>query len=490
MKKYFVGIDIGTQGARAILLREDGFIAGEKEYPFLMNGNSREEQSPLMWWRACMNILKELINEKRDDKNSEVKAIGVTSTSGTVIPLDDGNQPIHNALMYSDRRSGEISNLCKNAAQEYYSNKIAYTEFNASSGLCKMVWFLKYFPDKALKIKRWIHAADFITGKLSGVFGVSDQTNSLKSGFDIFSGEWPSYLFDVLHLRRDWLPEVVPSGTPIGYLKKNISSTLGLAGEVLVTSGITDGCASQIASGAVNPGDWNTTIGTTLVIKGVTRKPVIDSEGRIYNHLYPEYKVGKNKTPEGYFMPGGAGNTGADWITADFSTDKESLSAWGEKIVPTGCLSWPLMGKGERFPFIAPEAKGFFARGISREEKFVSGLEGVAYLERYAYDLIEELSGERVKAIYTAGGGSKNDLWLKIRSSVLNRPVYRMKNVSGALGAAVVAASKTGFSSLAEAVRFLVQTDIIVSPDKKLHKEYEVLYAKFLNELKKRGYIS
>src|SRR3546814_8669540 len=67
---------------------------------------------------------------------------------------------------------------------------------------------------------------------------------------------------------------------------------------------MTDGCASQVASGAVSPGTWNTTIGTTLVVKGVTRQSLNDPEGRFYSHRHPD----------GYWMPGGASNTGADWV--------------------------------------------------------------------------------------------------------------------------------------------------------------------------------
>jgi sugar (pentulose or hexulose) kinase len=83
-------------------------------------------------------------------------------------------------------------------------------------------------------------------------------------------------------------------------------------------------------------------------------------------------------------------------------------------------------------------------------------MEGVAYMERYAYEMIEHLSGEQVNAVYTAGGASNSDAWLTIRSNVLNKPIYKMKHVSGAVGAAVLAASKTHFNSVIDAVKQLV----------------------------------
>src|SRR3546814_2434857 len=86
-------------------------------------------------------------------------------------------------------------------------------------------------------------------------------------------------------------------------------------------------------------------------------------------------------------------------------------------------------------------------------EACLGNLEGVAYLERYAFELAETLSRDRITAIYSAGGGSSSDAWLTIRSNVLNKPILLMQQVSGAAGAAILAASRTHFQSLEEAAR-------------------------------------
>lgn len=480
MQLYFIGVDIGTQGARTVLLGPEGDIISEREQRFLLSEQSRQEQSPKMWWETCLEILKTMIEDARHQINvNNIKAIAVTSTSGTVIPLDQNNAPLHNALMYSDKRAAEVASECKEAAEKYYGGRPAYTGFNASSGLCKMVWYVKHFPEKVVQIDKWMHAADFITGKLCGQFDTSDETNALKSGYDIFTGTWPDYLYKKLPLKKEWLPKVVPSGTPIGRVSKHITKELGIGNESLVVAGMTDGCASQIASGAVKVGDWNTTIGTTMVIKGVTQQPVFDPKGRLYNHHHPE----------GYFMPGGAGNTGADWVSLEFRNDLSELTAGAEGHIPSGYMAWPLRTEGERFPFIAPEARGFIPDGLSRQEQFIANMEGVAYLEKYAYEMIENLSGEKVKAVYTAGGGSKSDIWLKIRSSILNLPVYKMKHISGAAGAAILAASKTSFHSLQEAAEALTQIEKTIKPEQELVVPYQELYKKFVQTLSEKGYI-
>jgi sugar (pentulose or hexulose) kinase len=116
-------------------------------------------------------------------------------------------------------------------------------------------------------------------------------------------------------------------------------------------------------------------------------------------------------------------------------------------------------------------------------------MEGVAYIERYAYELIEQLSGEKVKAIFTAGGASNSDAWLTIRSNVLNRPIYKMQHVSGAMGAAILAASTSWFDSVIGAVKRMVKVDKTVEPGGQLVGAYEQGYREFVSTLRNKGYI-
>lgn len=478
MAAYFLGIDIGTQGARVVLVDEQGQPVASSENVFPLNDDSRQEQSPAGWWDACLNSLKTLVADVKEKINiHDIKAVAVTSTSGTVIPLDADNQPLHNAIMYSDKRSAAQGKKCEEAALKYHPH--GFTAFNSSCGLSKMVWFVEEHPEQAKKIAKLIHAADFVTGKLSGRFDITDYTNAFKSGYDVSNYNWPAYLYAHLPLKKEWLQDVVPSGTIIGTLNADVAAATGLPADIKVSVGITDGCASQIASGAMNPGDWNTTIGTTLVIKGVTKNEVIDPLGRIYSHRHPL----------GYWMPGGASNTGADWVTNEFTENLKELNEQAEKLLPTGYISYPLRQQGERFPFMAPQARGFEPDGLSTAERFTANMEGVAYMERFAFELIESLSGEQVNAVFTAGGGSNSDAWLTIRANVLNVPVHKMKYVSGAIGAAVLAASTTHYPSIIEAARAMTKVDKTVKPEKELAEKYEANYQKFVQTMLDKGYI-
>jgi sugar (pentulose or hexulose) kinase len=121
MAPYFIGIDIGTQGARVVLIDAKGAIIGSAEQVFPLSDQSREEQSPAEWWAACELSLTQLLqSEAVKNVVQDIKAIAVTSTSGTVIPLDGDNQPLHNAIMYSDKRSAKQAGVCTAAAIKYH----------------------------------------------------------------------------------------------------------------------------------------------------------------------------------------------------------------------------------------------------------------------------------------------------------------------------------------------------------------------------------
>jgi sugar (pentulose or hexulose) kinase len=478
-----IGTDIGTQGVRVVAMTTEGELLASRSQRFGLEG-SREEQSPEEWWSTLLVCLQQLVGDLQSIGSlSVVEALSVTSTSGTMIALDRSYQPISPALMYSDPRSVQEAGECKRAAEAAELNPgEGYTAFNASSGLPKILWFTRNYPEQAERISLWAHAADYIIGKLCGVWGVTDYSNVLKTGYDLTNSRWPDYITRELCVPISWLPRVVPPGTVIGTVSSTVAELTGLPLSVRIATGMTDGCASQIASGAIREGDWNTTIGTTLVIKGVTRNPIHDPLGRIYNH----------KHPQGYWMPGGASNTGGDWVSKDYAaSDLGRLNAFTESITPTPWIAYPLQQNGERFPFLSPQARGFDAPGLSPEERFASRMEGVAYLERLSYEMIERLSGASVANIYTAGGGSNSPVWLKIRSSVMQKPILKMRYTEGAVGAAVLAASHTLFANLEEAAARMIRLDQIIEPGApEVGERYEYNYQRFLQRLVDAGYVT
>jgi len=462
-----IGIDVGTQGARVVTHDRTGAMVASASERFSGNWASGE-QDPEAWWGAVVRGLRS-VSEVLDGR--PVDGISVTSTSGTVLPLDEGWNPIAPALMYNDRRASEVATEI--------AERFPILGTNVSWGLPKIVWFERTAPDSAARIHAWRHPADFLIGRMTGECHTTDQTTALKSGFDVRLGRWPSETFASLGVDPDRMPAVAMTGSVIGRILPAIVEETGLPVGTPVLLGMTDGCASQVSSGAVRPGAWSSTIGTTLVVKGTTIEPIVDPLGRIYDHRHPQ----------GYWMPGAASNTGAAWISAWFpDRDLAALDRSAASVIPTGQSTYPLLGTGERFPFLDPAATGFGYDGPDQTIRFAAGLEGVAYLERMAFELIESLSGERVEAVSTAGGGSAGDTWLRIRANVLDRPIRKVRHANAATGAAMIAASGVWYGGLIEAAEAMVESETTVEPDSGV-AAYRAGFDRFREELVHRGSI-
>jgi len=260
-----------------------------------------------------------------------------------------------------------------------------------------------------------------------------------------------------------------------------VAAKTGLSSGTLVVAGCTDGNASQLASGAVSPGDWNSTLGTTLVLKGVSASLLRDPLGRIYCHRHPD----------GYWLPGGASSTGADCLSQRFAADRlDALNAEALNHSPTDLIVYPLVRRGERFPFLKPDATGFVLGEAPDEVAlYAAHLEGLAYVERLAYDVLAELGGAVGETIYAVGGATQSRASLQIRADVLGKRLRVPEVPVGAMGAAILAARGCAFGSVTEAVRAMVRFRELVEPRPSFRGAYEERYARFLQACRERSYL-
>ena len=484
-ERLFMGIDVGTGGARVIVCDERGKPVAEASRPFAPRAGGPEkpagwhEQSPASWWQATSSCIREVISSPALERSPEsILSVSVTSTSGTVIPLDEGFEPLHDAVMYNDSRSAAQAERANEALREV-CGKLAY-RFDASFGLPKMLWFMESMSEVFERTRLFAHAGDYIIGKLCGGFGFTDYSNSLKSGYDVDELKWPAEIGDKLGLSMSKLPEVLAPGTIVGKVCPACSAETGLSEMTGVALGMTDGCASQIASGAASLGDWNTTIGTTLVIKGVTERLLFDPKGRIYSHRHPD----------GHWMPGGASNVGGDCIRNNFRDDElDGLNASVLPDLPTGMLVYPLEKKGERFPIRDPQAEGFIVGSPSnRAELYQAYLEGVALVEKMSYEMLQSLGAVIGDTVFAAGGATKSEPWLKIRANMLDRRIAVPEIAGGSMGAAILAASLSHWGSLGQAAKNMVRITRTISPDPDAVSAYKEKYQHFVSEMQNRGY--
>jgi sugar (pentulose or hexulose) kinase len=478
-----IGIDVGTQGARVVASDPAGAVLAQAERSFPRDAVTALpagwfEQDPNAWWSATAGSLREVTAAlaAQGIRPEAVRGVSVTSTSGTVVAVDGAGNALGSALMYNDRRS-EAEAREVGVAGAALAAKLGYG-FASSFALPKILWLRKHDPARFRAARRMLSPTDFIVGRLSGVFDVTDYTNALKTGYDLLDQRWPGFISDALGLPAGLFPRVVAPGAPIGAVS---AATCGLAAGTPVLAGMTDGCASQVSTGAIAPGQWNSTLGTTLVIKGVTRQLLRDPQGRVYCHRHPD----------GHWLPGGASNTGGECITQRFGDRRATeLEARVRTLPPTGVLVYPLLKPGERFPFVDPAATGFALGDTSNEAvHYLAHLEGVASVERLAYEVLAELGAVVGDTIHVAGGASKSAAWLQVRADLLGKALHVPAAGGGAMGAAILAAAGTVHRGLVPAAQAMVRIERTIEPRPDQRSAYNAQYARFRAELVRRGHL-
>lgn len=440
MSGLFLGLDVGTSGVRAVVVTERGTVIARGAHPLPPTAEplpGHREQNPEDWWVACKAVFAEVVTQLRQagETPAAIRGLAVDSTSGTVVPVGSAGEVLRPALLYNDARAVEEAEEL-NATLAELCGRLGY-RFNASFGLPKMLWLARHEPAIVARCAKFLHAADFIAGRLTGAFDTTDSSNVLKSGYDVQHNSWPEALNHVSGFPMDRLPEVVRSGTVIGHVCETAAAATGLAIGTAVVAGATDGTAGALAAGVARPGDAATTLGSTLVIKAVSQQCVTDPLGRVYSHVHPA----------GGWLPGGAGNTGCAVVDARFDRNAlVALDAAAARCLPTDVLLYPLLGRGERFPVVNP-ALCERMRGSPRDEaeRFAAHLQGIAFVERWCYDVLAELGCPVGPVILSTGGGSRSPIWNRVRAAVLGRELRTTESAECALGAAMLAAAPLAF---------------------------------------------
>jgi len=481
MRECAVGVDVGTQGVRVVVVGTDGSVVAEASRAFGPDCEVHlpppmSEQRPEAWWTATAECLRQALSAT---PAAAVAAVSVDSTSGTFLPIDRAGTPLRPAIMYNDGRADEDLTAEVQDAGAELQRKLGY-RFPPTFSLPKMVWLVRNEPEVVARAWKLVHAADWIVGKLCGRFDVTDISNCLKSGIDLVDVRWPSFIEDRLGVPLGKLPDVVMPGEPLGRVTATASRETGLAEGTGIVAGASDGTASFIASGACAPGDWNSTLGTTLAMRGVSEGLLTDPLGRYYSHRHPD----------GHWLPGGASNVGGECLALLFAgRDLPELDRAAEALLPTRLVVYPLVRRGERAPFVSSSAEGFvLGQPSSEEELYAAYLEGVALVERWCYDSLRDLGARVVGPVRATGGGSASDVWLRIRASALETPLIVPRVSGAAMGAAILAASRTLFGGLAEAGASMVRVARSVEPDRRLAPSLADRTAKLKAECAARGY--
>lgn len=379
-----------------------------------MADHGQDHRDPKVWWAAARTALEAAL-ETVDA--SGLGAIAVDGTSGTMLPVDDEGRPLASGRMYND--TTEDLAILASVAEHAPETSAAH---GPTSGLAKALAMQSLHPAMVL------HQADWIACRLSNRM-VSDANNALKTGYDPVAGCWPDWIA-ATGLDTSLLPPVVDPSAPVGRVRPDIAEHFGLSRDCLVIAGTTDGCASFLATGASEPGDGVTALGTTMTLKILSDRPIFSPKYGIYSHRVL-----------GLWLAGGASNSGGAALLAHFApTEIERLSEAIDPDVDTGLDYYPLPRPGERFPIADATLAPRMTPVPDSRAEFLKGMfEGIAAIETLAYKRLVELGAPRLASVRSVGGGAANAAWTRIRERRLNVPLIAPFSDEAAFGTALLA---------------------------------------------------
>ena len=489
-----MGIDIGTTGTRAVIVRPDGTVVGAAtgdHPPMRMDRPGWAEQDPEDWWEATTLAVQGALNEA-GLKGSDIKAVGLSGQMHGVVLLDHANAVLRPSLIWCDQRSQPqcdwiTAQVGAERLIQLVSNP-ALTGFSAP----KMLWIRDHEPAIFERAAHFLLPKDFVRYRLTGEFAtdVSDASGTLL--FDVTNRQWSQEMVSALGIDAGLLPRAFESPEITGTVTREAALLTGLVAGTPVVGGAGDQAASAVGNGIVLPGLTSSTLGSSGVMFAYTGAPKLDPAGRIHTFCHA--------VPGKWHVMGvtqGAGlslrwfrdhfGTAESWYAGQTDSDVYELLIKEAERIPAGSgglLFLPYL-MGERTPHLDPEARGMWfglTAAHTRGHLIRAILEGVAFSLRDSLEIFSELEIP-VEQIRASGGGSRSFAWRQIQADVYGKELVTLKTSEGsAFGAALLAgAGAKVYSSVEESARAAIQVSECMYPKATNSAIYDRQYGVYRN---------
>ncbi len=443
-----LGIDVGTSGAKALLIDERGQVlrAASASYPLLAPKPLWTEQNPEDWWRGVCSCIRE-IGEPAPD------AIGLTGQMHGAVFLDREGAPLRPAILWNDQRtvaeSEEIDRLAGAESVRRITRNPPLTGFQAP----KILWLRRNEPDNFAKTALVLLPKDYIRLRLSGSSCTDVSDASGTALFDVPARDWSEELFLSLGLPQSLVPQAYESFE----VCSETNGEGGLDKGLPTVAGAGDQAAGAVGAGAVVPGLVSVSLGTSGVAFTALEAPSFDPGGAAHTFCHAN---GAWHAMGVMLSCGGA----LEWFRSVFAPAMsfDELAAAASHAPPgaEGLCFLPYLA-GERTPHNDPTARGAFvgATLAHRFEHFARAVfEGVTFGLLDCMGTLREL-GASPESLRVTGGGAKSGFWVQMLADCSRLACGGLAVDEGpAFGAAILAGVGIGLwpdvaTACSEAVR-------------------------------------
>ncbi len=448
-----LAIDQGTTSTRAMVFDGEGRrrAAAQRELPQIFPADGWVEHDPEEIWRATVAVCREALAGA-----GEVVGIGIANQRETTLIWERASgKPIHNAIVWQDRRGAALCRKLAAEGQEARIQRATGLVLDPYFSATKLAWLLDNIPQARRRAEAGELAAgtidSFLLWRLTGGrVHATDATNASRSLlFDIHRQRWDDGLLALFGIPRALLPEVRDTAAAYGETAPGI---LDRALPVLALAG--DQQAAAVGQACLAPGMIKSTYGTGCFVLLNTGEEAPLSQNRLVTTVAMRLAGRASYAVEGSIFIAGAA---VQWLRDKLgfvkqSPESEAIAAGlagnaGVYLVPA------FTGLGA--PYWDPDARGAIlglTRDAGRAEIVRAALEAVCYQTR---DLMEAMAADgapRPQALRVDGGMTGNDWLMQFLADILDLPVERPAvTETTALGAAWLAGLAAGlFGSTAE----------------------------------------
>ncbi len=446
-----LGIDVGTQSLKAMLLDTDKgcLFSDGAGYDINIPEIGYAQEDPEDWWRA----LKEVLAKMKQSNKREFDAIEVIGFSGQMhglVALDAENKAVMPSIIWVDQRSKRQVEEISSAYTEDELAELLHNRVFTGFGFPSLLWIKEERPDIFKNISKVCCPKDYVRMKLTGQIGTDMSDASSMTGFDLKNRQWNYEVLEKFGLRRELFPECHEATEIAGEVSVEAAAETGLKQGTKIVYGSGDLAALLLGCGICQEGMSAANIGTGANYNCYSKEDRYDSKLRMQEFC--------NAVDGSYALAGAilSGGLSLSWLKKNIL----SVQGYGEidqmaaQVNPgsDGVIFLPYLG-GERAPHMDYNATGmFFGLQHLHDRRHMSRavLEGVTFALKDAESLIEGC-GVKNHTVVACGGGARSPLWLQIQADIFEKEVIVTKtNEQASLGACIIAGIGAGIFSSAK----------------------------------------
>ena len=449
--RYLLALDQGTTSSRSIVYNErlEVVASAQKEFTQHFPRPGWVEHDAEEIWESVLSTAREAI-AKAGIKPSEIAAIGITNQRETAVVWDrKTGKPVHHAIVWQDRRTGEAMNALREAGKEPLVQQRTGLLLDPYFSASKFRWILQEIPNGHARAAAGELAAGTIDSWLihkltGGATHVTDVSNASRTMLmNIRAGDWDPELLALFDIPQALLPRIVPTSGLLG------TADAALFGAPIpVCSAVGDQQAALFGQLCTKPGLVKCTYGTGCFLLEFTGPDAVASANRLLTTV--AWKIGEG--PLQYALEGSVfmGGASIQWLRDGLGIIRSApeVNALAGRVPDSAGVTLVPAFTGLGAPYWDAEARGTIfglTRGSTAAHIARATLEGIAFQVADVVTAMEKDSGTRIRTLRVDGGACASDLLMQLEADTLGCTVERPVNIeSTALGAAMLAGLGAG----------------------------------------------